>query len=239
MALDYLTEAEQRQLLKVVRGRSCLLARRDAAWIELLIETGLRIGEFAQLTIADARAALDTGYLFVPAETRKGVQVKRRGQKATVRLDHKVGVYAREREALRALLQVHDAMLDGQQELFDSAPLIYSRNGNPLSVRSYQDRLQGWCKEAHLAVHASPHTLRHTCAMNILRASTADNPLSLVTMKLGHVSPRTASIYTEMRDRERVQAELDKVGQARGQEGRKPRLRTSQLRQLRNDRNNH
>ncbi|WP_374347720.1 tyrosine-type recombinase/integrase [Chitinimonas sp.] len=236
MALDYLTEAEQRLLLKTIRSRAGLLARRDAAWVELLIETGLRIGEFAQLTIADARAALKTGWLFVPAEYRKGVQVVARGGKATRRFDHKVGVYQRERAALTELLAVHEAMLDGQQELFDTAPLIYSRNAGPLSVRSYQARLQAWCCAADLPVHASPHTLRHTAAMNILRASTADNPLSLVTLKLGHVSARTASIYTEMRDRERVQAELDKVGEARSQAGRKARMRTTDLRRQRDAR---
>ncbi|WP_374537212.1 tyrosine-type recombinase/integrase [Chitinimonas taiwanensis] len=239
MALDYLTEAQQRQLLKTIRSRSGHLARRDAAWVALLIETGLRIGEFAQLTVADARTALKTGWLFVPAEYRKGVQVVRKGQKQTRRFDHKVSLYQPERAALAELLLVHELMVDGQQELFDTSPLIYSRNAAPLSVRSYQARLQEWCALAGLAVHASPHTLRHTCAMNILRVSTADNPLSLVTLKLGHVNHRTALIYIEMRDQERVQAELDKVGEQRSQAGAKPRIRTKALRGLFDSRSTH
>ena len=43
----YLTDEEQRRLWKTVRLQSGnVVARRDLAWMQLLCETGLRLGEF-------------------------------------------------------------------------------------------------------------------------------------------------------------------------------------------------
>lgn len=232
MSLDYLTETEQQQLLNHVRRVNDPLAKRDAAWIELLIETGMRITEFSRITLSDARASLRTGHLFVPAENRKGLQVGKRGTKTTKRFDHKVRLFQRERELVQTLIDVHVAALAGQLELLENSPLVFSRRGSALSVRSYQQRLQDWCQQAGLAVHASPHTLRHTCAMNILRHSTADNPMSLITARLGQINKRSAEIYVEMRRAEMIDAELEAVAEKRQQ--RRPGRRVS-LRRLRHD----
>lgn len=232
MPLDYLTEQEQRHLLKHVRSVNCPLAKRDAAWIELLIETGMRVGEFSRITLADAREALRSGWLFVPAENRKGVQVGPKDEKKTLRFDHKLKLFRVERELLQTLIELHIAALAGQLELLESSPLVYSRRCTALSVRAYQQRLEYWCDQAGMKLHASPHTLRHTCAMNIMRHSTADNPLSLVTARLGHLNKRTAEIYTEMRRAEMVQSELEAVQDRRHQ--RRPGKRQS-LQQLRTE----
>ncbi len=232
----YLTPDEQRQLLRTVRRVNDVYARRDAAWIELLIETGLRIGEFARLTVGQARRALESGWLYIPAEDRKAVRVKRRGERVVRQHEHRVRLYMLEFDLLNELLMIHGQMAGGAA-LHDDAPLIYSRNGDPLSVRSYQSRLQCWAKEAGLAVAANPHTLRHTTAMNILRSSTADNPMSLVSLKLGHIDPRTAQIYGEMRREELAQAGLDAVAAVRQGQRSKRRLGMKALRdQHRGDR---
>lgn len=234
MALDYLTENEQRQLLAHVRSVNDPLAKRDAAWIELLIETGMRIGEFSRVTLSDAIASLRTGHMFVPAEHRKGLQVGKQGSKRTKRFDHKVRLFQLERELVQTLIDLHIAALAGQLELLENSPLVFSRRGTALSVRAYQQRLQYWCEQAKLPVHASPHTLRHTCAMNILRHSTADNPMSLITARLGQINKRSAEIYVEMRRNEMVQSELQAVQEKRQQ--RRPGRRVS-VRRLREDYN--
>lgn len=176
----YHTQAEQKRLLATVRNINTREAKRDAAWMNLLRLAGMRIGEFSRLTIAQARLALEEGWLFIPKEHRKG---KRR--------DHSVMVTEPMRAELRRLI-------DLQREFggagADDEPLVLSARGQRMSVRSYQARYEGWARLA--GVQGSPHWMRHTLAMNIVKYSKADNPLAIVQAALGHVSIASTGIYT-------------------------------------------
>ena len=72
MQKRYLTDEEQRRLLAAPKGSAGLLAQRDYAWMRLLIETGMRVNELATMRLEQCRRALDTGWLVVRREQRKG-----------------------------------------------------------------------------------------------------------------------------------------------------------------------
>lgn len=204
----YFTVAEQAALFDALRRQSGdLIARRDAAWMRLLQHTGLRITEFSRLTVGDALAALKTGYLFIPREHRKGREGKKK--------DHTLLATAPVLDALRDLLAVREAQGYREDEW---EPLVMSRKGQGMAVRSYQDRMSFWIEAAGLP-GGSPHWWRHTRAMNIMRASTARDPRGVVQAALAHVSIASTGVYTGV-TREEMEAALREVD-----EPEKPRKR--------------
>jgi site-specific recombinase XerC len=68
-------------------------------------------------------------------------------------------------------------------------------------------RFSAWAARAGLPTKASPHWLRHTRAMNVIRRSSAVNPRGVVQSALGHVSIRSTGVYTRT-PREEVEAAL-------------------------------
>lgn len=200
----YLTETEQQQLLRAARTTHCPLAQRDYWWMRLLIETGARIDEFASWSAAQAEAALRSGWLVSLPSQRKG---KKRGQEYLVTQTV--------RECLVQLLRLSreqqpaGAALEGVTQ-----PLVWGREAAPLSVRSYQARLAHWAQQAGLPFHVSPHWLRHTRGVNIIRRSRAANPLKVAQAALGHVSVASTGVYTGML-REEYEAALRNVDGAR------------------------
>jgi site-specific recombinase XerC len=208
----YLTEPEQARLLETLKGASGdPLAARDYAWVRALRHSGLRITEFALINVGDALAALRTGYLFIPREHRKGwKRTEREGApKRNPPKDHQTYVTNALREALEDLLKCRLLPL-GDLGCSENAPLIVARHGRRLSVRSYQMRLAYWAERAGLPPGVSPHWLRHTRAMNIMRESTARDPRGVVQSALGHADIRSTGIYTQT-PREDVEAALDAI----------------------------
>lgn len=196
MLKRYLTEEEQRLLLSTPKKYSDVIARRDYAWMRLLKDTGFRIGEFSQMTVRDALVALRTGYIYIPREHRKG------GKQ-----DHTKLVTTPVREALIDLLDIRREM--GYQDDGD-VPLVMSRNHGGMSVRSYQMRLAQWAAQAGIHGKVSPHWLRHTRAMNIMRRTTSRDPRGIVQAELGHASIASTGIYTRI-SREDLQQALEEV----------------------------
>ncbi|MBU1692314.1 MAG: tyrosine-type recombinase/integrase [Gammaproteobacteria bacterium] len=199
----YLTDPEQKKLLSTIRQFADVPARRDSAWVSLLISTGMRVGEFSRMTVGDARAALRTGYIFIPREHRKGQ-----------RADHEVLVTVPVRAALEQLLEIH-CNVDGGGE--DDSPLVLSRKGCALTIRAYQQRVELWSKMAGLPEGVSPHWFRHTRAMNIMRKTTSNDPRGIAQAALGHVSIGSTAIYTatSREDLEKALNEVDGAGRVR------------------------
>lgn len=180
----YLTEDEQARLLDVLKRTACTaLDRRDAAVIRALIHSGLRIGEFSKITVGQALEAPRTKYLFVPREVRKGG-----------RRDHRVFVTDALRTDLRDLYAVRFEMRPGDCHADDA--LVIGRHGKGLTVRQFELRFKAWVAAANLPSQASPHWLRHTRAMNIMRRSSAKDPCGVVKAALGHESIRSTGVYT-------------------------------------------
>jgi site-specific recombinase XerC len=208
----YLTESEQARLLRVFRERcgASAIDRRDAAFFGMLLHSGMRIGEASRISVGQAMEALRTGYLYIPAPMRKGK-----------RHDHHVYVT----EVLRADLQ---GLLAARCEISPEAcgvddALVVGRGGQAMTVRALELRFDKWVALADLPAGASPHWLRHTRAQNIIRRSSARNPLGVVQSALGHASIRSTGIYTGP-SREDVEAALAET------DGRAGRVTRAQLR---------
>lgn len=197
MLRRYLTPEEQQRLVKAAAMPSDILARRDAAWLRGLLFSGLRITEFSLTTLGDAVDALRTKYLFIPKERRKGQ-----------RRDHRVFVTGELRAALKAAIDVRYAMSDDANLPADAALFISRQHGagEPMTVRSFQLRFKHWAKIAALPADASPHWLRHSRAMNIMRTSEAADPRGIAKEALGHASIASTGIYTGVLREELEQA---------------------------------
>lgn len=204
----YFTEPEQARLLAVLKAQAAdAVSRRDAALIRLLIHSGLRIGEALQVTVGQALEALRSNYLFIPREHRKGWNRTADAQGKTRRppKDHMVFVTGALRADLQDLLRVRHEQREGDCQTTD--PLVIGRHGGAITVRAFELRFKLWAFAAELPLQASPHWLRHTRAMNIIRRSTAKNPLGVVQAALCHASIKSTGVYTAT-PREEVEAAL-------------------------------
>jgi len=191
----YFTEAEEKQLFTTVKGRSGLLPERDYAWMRLFRATGMRVGAVSQLTVGHARAALRGGYLDLQSEIQK------KG------IEHRIFATKACQKALRDLLRIRREM--GYAATNDGG-LIMSRNHKPMSIRSYQSRMNYWCAMADMGIKASPHWFRHTVGKRIMKNSTAQDPRGIAQGILGHISGRSTEIYTrpDKEDIEQVMREV-------------------------------
>jgi len=215
MLKRFLDESEQRALLMAARRSNDPLAQRDYHWMRLLLETGARVAELASFTARQAEQALATGWLVVAPHQRMA-------SSKGVRKGHSYLVTEPVRASLTELLKLQ-RMQRAPLELVPEPPLIWGRQGAPLSVRSYQARIAEWAQAAGLKLKVSPHWLRHSRGFNIIKRSRADNPLKVAQQALGHASISSTGIYTQMTRVDYVQALQATAG------GRLPRKAAEQL----------
>ena len=203
MMKRYLTEPEQRELLKAARTQADPLAQRDYHWMQALIITGMRIQEFSHLTAPMVRLGLATGWLISHKRHCKG-QRKANEYCVTEQL----------RVHLLALLALSDALAVDIDAPEDGQPLVWGRvldgEAGPLSVRSYEARLKEWALAAGLDNRISPHWLRHTRGMNVMNRCRGNNAVKVAQIALNHASLRSTGIYLQM-SREQVERELQLV----------------------------
>jgi tyrosine recombinase XerC len=148
---------------------------RDRALFELTYSCGLRAEEIV---------SIDQGDLDFDAET---LRVTGKGRKTRVL---PVGEPA-QRAVRRYLETARRALEPGREE----TALFVSRRGRRLSSSDVRRRLDKWVREAALAGHVSPHTLRHSFATHLLEGG-AD--LRSIQDLLGHANLSTTQIYTRV-----------------------------------------
>jgi site-specific recombinase XerD len=164
-----LSQPEIERLLAAVRKGPPRLVRRDYAIVQVMLQTGIRVGELTSLQLSDISLLGDKAVLKVG------------GQGA--RPDREVPLNASVRKAISAYLQ--------ERPPGKTNRLFLSRKGNPLSVRSVQRLVTAYGQAAGLD-KTSTYTLRQTCGQHMLR-DTGD--LSLVARLLGHKRLETAIRY--------------------------------------------
>jgi len=180
-----LTDKEVRRLLRAVHAEGNV---RDIAMVEVLLGTGIRVGELLALRVGD-----------VVIRERSGVLTVRRGKHGQYR---QVPLTAPVRKALAAYLEVHP-----ERENPD-APLWWGQRG-PLKDRSAVLRiLRKYALRAGID-DFGPHTLRHTFATRYLAANPGD--LRGLAALLGHASLNTVMVYTEPR-LEDLAERMERVG---------------------------
>ncbi len=154
------------------------LARRDAALLELLYATGMRISEAASLTL-------------------DRVDVERRRLRV-------IGKGSKERELIfgqPARLALQAYLRSGRPELAArgraTAALFLNVSGGALTARGARMAVDRWVEASGVATSTSPHTLRHSFATHLLEGG-AD--LRSVQELLGHANLATTQIYTHLSD---------------------------------------
>lgn len=160
--------------------RTTPLGQRDAAVLETLYSSGMRVSELVSLT----EEAVE--------RCRGPLRVIGKGQKErTVFLG---------RAALEAL---GDYMGDGRQRLLrarrkpggDSGALFLNKNGTRLTDRSVRLIVERHVEAVCLSQRVTPHSIRHSFATHLLENG-AD--LRAVQELLGHSSLSTTQIYTQV-----------------------------------------
>jgi len=167
--------------------RACSQHPRDAALIELFLQTGLRLSEVSLLTVDDLQmpdqispAADDVGFVQV---------VRRGGGQEQIPLNFKV---------CHALKR----MLDARPPSVSHRSLFVSRLGRALSKRRIQAAVAKYLSGAGIT-GASVHTLRHTMATHHIARGT---DLSTVQDTLGHADISTTALYVPLAKKAQRQA---------------------------------
>lgn len=194
--VTYLTTAETEALLDACANNTWT-GRRDHAMIMLAAQAGLRVSELAGLTIADIHL----------------------GSGANV---HTIGKGRKERRT--PLLPNTAAVLRGwltERKGQAGDPLFPTSTGRPLSRDAIEQRISVHATKAasHCpslrSKHVTAHTLRHTCAMNLLQAG---NDIAVIALWLGHEQVATTSIYlhADMTQKERAIARTQPLSASPG-----------------------
>ena len=153
------------------------LEARDAAMVELLYGSGLRVGELVGLDVEASAGA--RGWVDLQAAQ---AHVLGKGSKRRTVPVGSVALQALERWlALR-----------GQA---DAQALFTGRNGTRLTPQAVWQRLRRRSLQAGLATPVHPHMLRHSFASHVLQSS---GDLRAVQELLGHANITTTQVYTRL-----------------------------------------
>lgn len=144
---------------------------RDAALIDLLVCTGIRIGEAAAITIDDIIASEHTLLIHGKGRKQRLIYIS-----SSITWDR-----------LKALMK--------ERKNADNDYLFVNRYESPITIHGIEDIYKKYAKKAQINTKSTPHYLRHTFATNLL-ANGAD--LRSVQEILGHASVATTQIYTEV-----------------------------------------
>ncbi len=161
---SYLTEAEYNHLRK-----ACASNVRDAAIVELLLQTGIRLSELTSLIPSDLEFQNEGGVIRIRGGRGKKERALPLNSKAT--------------QALYAYLS--------QRPDTDNSILFLNRFGEPLRDRGVQKLIKKYFKITSIG-KASVHSLRHT--FGIHHATMGTNPETIQEM-MGYNDSRSVTIY--------------------------------------------
>lgn len=153
------------------------IGARDRALLETMYSGGLRIGELVALDIEDIDTISET------------IRVRGKGKKERL---VPLGPYAL--QALEAYGRLREQQFGPAQR----GPLFVNKHGGRISARSVRRNLGRYLRQAGIAAHVTPHSLRHSFATHMLNAG-AD--LRSVQELLGHENLSTTQIYTHLTTR--------------------------------------
>ena len=167
------------------------LEARDAAMVELLYGSGLRVGE---LTGLDVQAS-STARGWVDMDAAEAHVLGKGSKRRTVPVG-KTALAALQRWlSLRGPMgtasggPVHASQADAAHALFTG------RNGTRLTAQSVWQRLKRRSLQSGISTPVHPHMLRHSFASHVLQSS---GDLRAVQELLGHANITTTQVYTRL-----------------------------------------
>jgi integrase/recombinase XerD len=177
-------QPEEVEALLAAPDRTTTDGLRDAAMLELLYATGLRVSELIKVRIDEV--IMDAGFLRTIGKGSKERIVPFGETAKTVIVEYI--------ERSRPELDKHS-----------DPHLFLSRRGRPMTRQAFWMKITRHARDAGIRAHISPHVLRHSFATHLLENG-AD--LRSVQMMLGHADISTTQIYTHV-SRARLQKMYD------------------------------
>ncbi len=174
-ALDRADQAALRRALVNAPRTDGFIEVRDKAAVQLLLDTGIRVGELVAIELGDL--SLASGCILI------------HGKGNRQRL-----VYLSQRSLLRKIEQY----LTWRSALpTRSGKLFVAADGGAIATPAVRSGLRQIALAAGISRHVTPHMLRHTCATQWLEGGL---DIRYVQKLLGHHSISTTEIYTHVSD---------------------------------------
>lgn len=176
-SIDYLEEKEMQAVLDAVDINS-RTGIRDRALLLLLYNTGARVSEIVDLELDRLRLD-DSAQIKVLGKGRK---------------ERSCPLWPETVTALEAYLNHRNPKRTSTERVFLNA------NGSPITrfgIRHITRKYGVQAQAQHLSAckQVTPHTIRHTTAMHLLRSG---NDINMVSYWLGHADINTTHIYVEI-----------------------------------------
>ena len=175
MTLPHVLSIDEVDMLLQKPDRTRPAGLRDAALLELLYATGLRVSELVHLHLNDIN--LEAGYLIAFGKGSKERLVP-------------IGEVAQ--NVMGEYLHRARPQFLGP---WHSSYIFASRKGRPLTRQGFWKIIKRYARAAGITKNITPHTLRHSFASHLLERG-AD--LRSVQMMLGHADISTTQIYTHV-----------------------------------------
>ena len=149
---------------------------RDKAMLELMYGSGLRVSELVNLTLYSIDFENDI------------ILIEGKGSKERI-----VPLNPYAKEAILNYLEVRNSLVKTKNGIPDK--LFLNNHGKGITRQGFNFILKNILEEKNIKTHATPHTLRHTFATDLLNNG-AD--LKTIQTLLGHSDIATTSIYTHV-----------------------------------------
>jgi len=173
-----LSQDEVVRLLDMASRSGSNEGRRDAAILELLYATGLRVGELVSLNLQNVD--LNDSY----------IRCWGKGSKERI-----VYMYPKALAEIKSYLHKSRPGLLGTQK--SQTALFINHRGQRLTRQWVWNIMKSYGEKAHLSQRITPHTLRHSFATHLLQNGAS---LRHVQELLGHSSISTTQVYTHLTD---------------------------------------
>ena len=171
------------------------LEARDAAMVELLYGSGLRVAELVGLdavATATSRGWVDMQAAEVHVLGKGG---KRRAVPVGAKAMQALEAWNSMRAGVFIAYNAINNVAKNNPKSADEHALFLGRNGTRLTAQSIWQRLKRRSLQAGLAVPVHPHMLRHSFASHVLQSS---GDLRAVQELLGHSQIATTQVYTRL-----------------------------------------
>ena len=173
------------QAVKEAEEKKDLESIRDAAIIDLLYSSGLRLSELLGIDVMQSKDRQQESAGWLDWDAAEVTVLGKGGKRRSV----PVGA-----PAMKSL-QAWRALRDAGSYPEHSIGLFLSATGKRLSPRTVQARLRTLAMRAGLPTHVHPHMMRHSFASHVLQSS---QDLRAVQEMLGHASIASTQIYTSL-----------------------------------------
>lgn len=148
-------------------------ALRDAAVIELLFASGMRISELCTLKYDDVNLYDGTILIYGKGDKERRIQI---GNESVIQI-------------------LKEYRIDFNTQISQCSHFFANQNGTALSDQAVRRMINKYCSLASIDMHITPHMFRHTFATSLLEA---DVDIRYIQEMLGHSSINITEIYTHV-----------------------------------------